>query len=87
MWPPTVSSEDTPDTTILSTYCKTEGTPSGEQFFGSLLTVRYALAVLGNDLVDQTVLLGLLRRHDEIALDVFFDFFDRLAAVVAPAAC
>ena len=36
-----------------------------------------------NDLIDQTVLLGLL--HNEVALHVLLDFFDRLLAVVQPA--
>jgi len=40
------------------------------------------LAVFLNDLVDQAVLLGLLSRHNEIALDVLLDFLDRLPAVV-----
>jgi hypothetical protein len=43
---------------------------------------RYALTVFMNDLVDQAVLLGLLSRHNEIALHVLLDFLDRLAAVV-----
>src|ERR1700674_1672032 len=44
---------------------------------------RYALAVLLNDLIDQTVLLGLLSRHNEVALHVLLDFFDRLPAMVS----
>ena len=39
-------------------------------------TFRYALAVLVNDLIDQAVLLGLLRRHDKVALHVLLDFFE-----------
>src|SRR5207302_3962674 len=46
-------------------------------------TFRYALAAFVNDLIDQTVLLGLLSRHNEVALHVLLDFFDRLPAVVS----
>src|SRR5207253_7607819 len=48
----------------------------------SLLTVRYALAMLVNNFVDQAVILGLLRRHNEIAFDVFLDFVHRLLAMI-----
>src|SRR6266852_2299661 len=50
--------------------------------FFLLLTVWNLLAVLGDDLVDQAVLLGLNRGHDKVALHVFLNFFDRLAAVL-----
>src|SRR4029077_6400514 len=47
-----------------------------------LLTDWNALAVLGNNLVDQPVFLGLRRGHDEIALDVFFQTIERMPAVL-----
>jgi hypothetical protein len=38
--------------------------------------------VFVNDLIDQAVPLGLLSRHNEVALHVLFDLLDRLPAVV-----
>ncbi len=49
--------------------------------------------MLGDNFIHDAVGLGLLRRHDEIALDVPLDFFNRLAGVArqqldsAPRAC
>src|SRR5450432_43952 len=40
------------------------------------------LAMLVNNLVDHPVFLGLLGIHDEVALDVFFNAADGLAAVL-----
>ena len=38
--------------------------------------IRWLLAVLLNDFIDQAVLLGLLSRHDKVALSVLLDCFD-----------
>ena len=41
-----------------------------------------ALAVLGNDFVHDAIIKGLLRRHDEIPLDVTLDLFKWLASMM-----
>ena len=38
--------------------------------------------MLGDDLIHETIRLGLLRRHDEITLHISLNFFHRLARVV-----
>jgi hypothetical protein len=43
---------------------------------------RYALAVLVNDLIDQTILLGLQSRHNEVALDILFKLIEALPGVI-----
>src|SRR3984885_15403346 len=47
-----------------------------------VLTDWNALAVLGNDLVDQSIILCLRRGHDEIALDVLLQRVQRMPAVL-----
>src|SRR6267378_4381471 len=44
--------------------------------------IRRVLAMLENNFVNHAIFLGLFGIHDEIPLDVFFDAFDGLAAVL-----
>jgi hypothetical protein len=50
--------------------------PQGAWVCRNRCAFGYALTVFLNDLVDQAVLLGLLSRHNEIALHVLLDLFD-----------
>src|SRR5437879_2902580 len=75
--PPTASPGGTRPVTILELF-----SIRGIGDTISLLTVRYELAMLVNNLVDQAVILGLLRRHNKIAFDVFLDFVHRLLAMI-----
>src|SRR5665213_820113 len=47
-----------------------------------LLTDWNALAVLSNNFVDESVVLRLRRGHDEISLDILFQRFEIVAAVL-----
>src|SRR5262245_27810662 len=49
---------------------------------GLKLTSDKALSSLGNDLVDNTIFLRLVRGHDIVALDVLFDALKRLSGMV-----
>src|SRR5260370_18673804 len=75
--PPTAVPGGTGPVTILSLFLH----PRSANTI-SLLTVRYGLSMLVDNFIHQALLLGLLRRHDELALHVLLDFVYRLAAVI-----